>query len=114
MDWNAIGAGLGGVLVGAVAMWRRRLADSARIRAEAAVATKDQTIANAESTLYALLVRRVEALEAENVLTRQDLEQERRHRRELETHIFHLENLMRGAGLQPPERIRLIGGRDIQ
>lgn len=84
IDWNAIGTGLGGLVIGigGVAMWlRQRAVESARQGAEVDVIQlmRDQ---------MAVLSDRQAVLEREN--------------RQLQRHIFKLERLMHDAGIVPP------------
>lgn len=112
MDWQALGTAIGFVIIGAggaIAWWNRREADRARTEAEVAKEGAVRTVADAEHTLYKLLAERQTQLEAEVKAMRSELATERQHSRELEVHIFRLENLMRKAGLEPPERQVVMG-----
>lgn len=112
IDWTAVGSSLVALFVGAgtaIAWWQSRAAKAARLEAEVAASGKDRTIADAEHTLYKLLAERLTAVESDLGKVRAELEQERKRGRELEVHIYHLENVMRGAGLDPPERRFVIG-----
>lgn len=112
MDLSAAGAGLVSLLVGVgggIAWWERRAARSAKADAEASQANATRAVADAEHTLYKLLAERQTQLEQEVREMRAELATERQHSRQLEVHIFRLENLMRQAGLQPPEREFVVG-----
>jgi uncharacterized protein HemX len=112
MDLTAAGASFVSVLVGiggGIAWWERRSARKAKAEAEAAQANASRSVADAEHTLYKLLAERQSQLEAEVKTMRQELATERQHSRQLEVHIFRLENLMRTAGMDPPAREFVVG-----
>jgi uncharacterized protein HemX len=112
MDLSALGTAIATLLVaagGTVAWWENRKAKAAKMEAEVARSGAERTVADSEHTLYKLLVERLNRLEASLAKVEQDLDAERRRGRELETHIYHLENLMRRAGMDPPERKFVIG-----
>jgi uncharacterized protein HemX len=112
MDLSAAGAGLVSLIVGigaGIAWWERRAARRAKAEAEASQANASRSVADAEHTLYKLLAERQSQLEAEVKTMRQELATERQHSRELEDHIFRLENLMRKAGIEPPAREFVVG-----
>lgn len=112
MDWNAFGAALAALILGAgsvVLWWQRREATAAKLSAEVAKEGAVRTVADAEHTLYKLLAERQTQLESEIKAMRQELAAERAHSRQLEVHLFRLENIMRKAGLEPPEREFLVG-----
>lgn len=112
MDWTALGAALVSLVIGTgggIAWWQQRAARAARSEADAAKAGADRAVADAEHTLYKLLAGRQAQLEQEVREMRQELATERQHSRQLEVHIFRLENLMRKAGLEPPERELVVG-----
>ena len=112
IDWTAVGSSLVALIVGAgtaLAWWQARAAKAARLEAEVAKAGANRTVADAEHTLYRLLSQRLTAVESDLAKVRAELSQERQRGRELEIHIYHLENLMRGAGMDPPERKFVIG-----
>lgn len=118
MDWQAIGEFVGmlvgGVVLGAgtvFAAWRRREVSDAKDQAEVAEHGSEKAKADAERQLYALLSARLGEVETEVKLLRQELHTERQWARELEKHIYHLENTMREAGMTPPERQYVLGGR---
>lgn len=112
MDWNAIGAAAATLLIGAggaVAWWQNREAKNAKVQAEVAQSGAVRTVADAEHTLYKLLSERLSVVEGDLAKVRDELSQERKRGRELEIHIYHLENLMRSAGMDPPARKFVIG-----
>lgn len=112
MDWAAIGAGIGGVFLGigsTISWWQHRTAKAARVQAQVAEANADRNMSEAEGTLYKLLASRLREVEEDLKLLRRELATERQWARELEKHIYHLENTMREAGLTPPERTYVIG-----
>lgn len=112
IDWQAVGAAVGGLLLGGVSAltwWNRRTVRNARDSADVAGAGADRTVADAQHTLYAMLVARLGTLEEEMKTLRRELNAERERSRELETHIYRLENLMRRAGMDPPARTQMLG-----
>lgn len=112
IDWTAVGSSLAGLAIGAagtIAWWQSRAARAARVDAEVAESGKVRSIADAEHTLYKLLAERLASVEAEVQSLRGDLSVERKHSRQLEVHIYRLENVMRKAGLEPPEREFIVG-----
>lgn len=112
VNWQDIGQAVGALIVGAgggIALWQRRHANAARLEVEVARSGAERTIANAEHTLYGLLVKRLAEIEGDVKGLREELAVERKRGRELETHIYHLENLMRKAGMEPPERVHVMG-----
>lgn len=107
IDWHAVGYALGTLLIGAgggVTWWSARSARVAKVKAEAAQAGAVEGIAHAEHTLYNLLSGRLSSVEGELKTLREELATERRHSRQLEVHIYRLENVMRKNGMDPPER----------
>lgn len=107
MDLTTFGASLVSLVIGigsTVTWLERRASRSAKAEAEAAQANATRSVADAEHTLYKLLADRQAQLESEVKTMREELATERRHSRELEVHIFRLENLMRKAGMEPPVR----------
>lgn len=112
MDLTPLGASLVSLIVGAGAAavwWQRRAAREAKVEADVAKEGAIRTVADAEHTLYKLLAERQTQLENEVREMRAELNTERAHSRQLEVHIFRLENLMRKAGLEPPEREQRLG-----
>ena len=112
MDWNALGAAVVALLVGAggaVTWWAARGVREARLSAEAAKSGAERSVADAETAVYRLLVERMAALEKEVARLTEAENQSRLRERALEEHIFHLENLMRRAGMDVPERVRRLG-----
>ena len=112
IDWTALGSSLVALVVGAgaaIAWWQSRAAKAARLEAEVAASGKDRTIADAEHTLFKLLADRLATVEADLKAVRAEQAVERSHARQLEVHIYRLENLMRKAGLEPPEREFIVG-----
>lgn len=112
IDWTAVGSALVALSVGAgagITWWQSRAAKAARLEAEVASSGKDRTIADAEHTLFKLLADRLATVEADLKTVRQEQAVERNHARQLEVHIYRLENLMRKAGLEPPEREFIVG-----
>lgn len=103
MDWVSIGQGLMAGIGLTLTAWFGRHLTNARNRAETAKA-------DAEGSLYRLLVDRLETVEGEvKRLTVESAEKDRQIM-SLEQHIFHLENAMRAAGIDPPARVYRLGG----
>lgn len=105
MDWNVIGgvlAAVGAIATGAWGWWLKNRKDTAATQAHVANARASEEVADAQQTIYRLLNERLNTLEVEVRGLRDELATERRHSRKLEVHIWRLEGLMRGAGLEPP------------
>lgn len=105
MDWNVIGgvlAAVGAIATGAWGWWLKNRKDTAATQAHVANARAAEEVADAQQTIYRLLNERLNTLEVEVRGLRDELATERRHSRKLEVHIWRLEGLMRGAGLEPP------------
>jgi len=112
IDFNALGSAIAALLIGAglvVTWWLNREAKNAKTRAEVAQSGAKRTAADAEHTLYKMLAERLAVLETELKEVRAEQAVERRHSRGLEVHIYRLENLMRQAGLDPPQREFTVG-----
>jgi uncharacterized membrane protein YqiK len=112
VDFNALGSAIAALLIGAgivITWWLNREAKNAKTTAEVAQSGAQRTVADAEHTLYKLLAERLATVEADLKAVRAEQAVERRHSRELEIHIHRLENLMRQAGLDPPERKFIVG-----
>lgn len=60
------------------------------------------TVADAQQTVYRLLVERVETLEREMRTVRDELAAERQHSRRVEVQLNRLERWIRAQGLTPP------------
>lgn len=112
VTWTAVGQALVSLIVGAGLMagwWSRRATRDARSQAEAAQSGAARVVADAESAVYRLLVERMQALEDKVKTLSSELDASRERERSLEQHIFRLENLMRRAGMDVPERERHLG-----
>jgi uncharacterized protein HemX len=112
IEWSAVGYAVVALIVGAgggVTWWSARSARAAKVKAEAAQAGAAEGIAHAEHTLYNLLAGRLATVEEELKTLRGELATERRHSRQLEVHIYRLENVMRKNGMDPPEREFVLG-----
>lgn len=112
IDWSAVGSSLVALLVGAgaaIAWWQGRAAKQAKLDAEVAASGASRSIADAEHTLFKLLADRLTTVESDLKAVRAEQAVERSHARQLEVHIYRLENLMRKAGLEPPEREFIVG-----
>lgn len=112
IDWTALGAALVSVLVGAgmgIAWWQGRALKAAKVDAEVAASGANRSIADAEHTLYRLLADRLTSVEADLKTVRAEQAVERTNARQLEIHIYRLENLMRSAGIEPPDREFIVG-----
>jgi hypothetical protein len=105
MDLATIGGSLAsvGLLAGGAWAWvlKTRKAQ-AETRADVAESDSARTVADAQQTVYKLLIERVTTLEADMRQVRAELTTERAHSRKLELHIWRLEGLMRKANLEPP------------
>lgn len=104
-DWNQVGVALGTLTTVALGAWaaiERYQKVRANTRADIAESHSDRTIAEANTTVYAMLTQRLTTLESEISTLRQEHAAERVRGRKLEIHIWKLENLMRQKGLEPP------------
>lgn len=115
-DWNAIGTAVAAVVLtvgtmagGAWAWWQKNQRNQAATRADVAESNAEKTVADAQQTVYKLLVERLAALEKESIAQREDLRAVRTeldaaqsHSRALVLHVWKLEGMMRLAGLTPP------------
>lgn len=102
IDLQQIGQGVGAIALGIIAWFGGRATKQAGDSAEIAQSNAQVSIADAESTLYQRLREEIDALRNDVSRLRADLDQERRHSRALELHVWKLERLMRDAGLTPP------------
>lgn len=98
VDWQATG-GLVAMLTafgtGAWAFWERAQKNRASTNAEVSQS-------NAEEALYRMLNDRMNQMQQEIKELRTEVGEYRQRNNRLEIHIFKLERLMRGAGLEPP------------
>lgn len=116
LDLNQLGASIGAIVVGlgtivggGYAWWLKQTKAKAVTRADVAEADASRKVADAEGTVYALMERRLAALEAEMGTVRAELQAERNHSHQLqrqanrmELHIMRLEHQMKQAGLEFP------------
>lgn len=105
VDWKivggsitAIGIGIGGVYT----WWLNQKRQRADVKADVAQSDSARVIAEANTTVYELLLERVKTLEGEMRQVRHELAAERLHSRKLVLHIWKLEGLMRMANLDVP------------
>lgn len=90
------GAGVVGLgLWGAYERWWKSKADRANTEAGVAVAMGQEAVFN-------MLTQRLDMMEKEIQVLRDELAEERAHSRKLELHIWKLENVMRNANIDPP------------
>lgn len=105
LDWSTIGGAITalGIGIGAVwAWWQKNQRTQATTRAEVAEAKADEVVADAQQTVYKLMVQRLAALEDEMRAVRAELASERQHNRRLTMRIWELEGLMHKAGITIP------------
>lgn len=106
IDWQAIGGALTAVgltATGAWAWWLKNQRAQATTRADVAEANATAAVADAQGTVYKLLLERVTTLESEMRTVRAELAGERQHSRRLEVRLSYLERWIRAQGLTPPE-----------
>lgn len=101
-DWPSIGIALSGIFVGIAGWIKDRKTGKADDKAEIAQSNASAAVADAEGTIYNRLREEIDALRNDVNRLRSDLDQERRHSRALELHVWKLERIMRDAGLTPP------------
>ena len=107
VDWTAVGSAIVALLLGAggALSWvQGRATREAKLKAEVASSDSSRMVADAQHTLYKALADRLKHVEAELEHQREELKNERKQSRLMELHIYRLENLMRKAGMEPPER----------
>lgn len=102
MDLNTIGTSIGAIALGIITYWGQYAVLKHKKKAQVAEYSAEQSTFEAESRLYKHLKERIEELEKSTVQLRRDLDAERNRGRNLEIHIWKLENMMRKAGLEPP------------
>lgn len=105
IDWQTIGgavAALSALATGAWAWWLKNQRAQATTRAEVAEANATAAVADAQGTVYKLLLERVETLEREMRSVRDELATERQHSRRLELQLIRLERWIRSKGMEPP------------
>lgn len=93
---------LGMVMASAWAVYERWNKAKAASAASISESNAEKSVADAQTTVYSLLTKRLEVLESEVNSLRQELAVERQHSRNLELHIWKLESLMRKGNLEPP------------
>ena len=93
---------LGAVAAGALYYFERRktrdAADQAQIAQHAALRAESE----AEASIYLRLLQRVTALEQDVLRLNQEIDAERRLRRQVEDHVARLIAHMRQGGIEPP------------
>lgn len=105
VDWGQVGAAITAVGIGAggvYAWWLKTTKSKAVTSADIATARAEESVADANSKVYKMLLERVITLENDMRIVRDELAQERQHSRRLVLHIWKLEGLMRAAGLDAP------------
>lgn len=105
IDLNAVGQAIaaGGTVLAAVWGWiivQKR--NAANNRADVAEARTEAIVADANGTVYKLLVDRLQMLENEMREVRLELKTEREHSRLLETRLARLDAWIRAQNLTPP------------
>lgn len=95
IDWTAIWGVVGPAVVGLATWLKMRKPNQAKVEAAIAAARVETATANAENTVVTLLREEVQRLSARVTSI------ERREGK-LIRHIYRLEGLMRGAGIEPP------------
>lgn len=95
IDWTAVWGVVGPAVVGLATWLKMRKPNQAKLEAAVAAARVETVTANAENAVVTLLRQEVERLSARMTLL------EKREGR-LIRHLYRLEGLMRGAGIEPP------------
>lgn len=106
VDAAAIGETLGWLTAAATAAWaiyEKLTRTKAATASDVAQSNASAAVADAQSTVYSLLTKRLEALDADIKAVRIELALERKHSRDRDLHIWKLEGLMRKAGLEVPQ-----------
>lgn len=102
INWTSIWVGLLGAIGMVGTYFRGRAKNKAAESAEVATFGAVQAEANADAGLYNRLIERITALEVANLRFNQELDAERRLRRQVENHVSKLERMMIAAGMTPP------------
>ncbi len=105
VDWGQVGAAITAIGIGAggvYAWWLKTTKTRAETNADVASSRAEESVADANSQVYRMLLERVTTLENDMRLVREELAQERQHSRRLVLHIWKLEGLMRAAGVTVP------------
>lgn len=105
LDWTQIGAAVGAVgLVasGAYNWWQKQQRARADVRADVAESNTLAVAADAQGTVYKLMLDRVATLEADMRNVRAELSAERAHSRRQDNYIWQLIRLLRERGIEPP------------
>lgn len=93
---------LGALGAGALYWFERRKTRNAADQAQIAQHGAARAESEAEAGIYVRLLQRVTALEADVLRLNQEIDAERRLRRQVENHVAQLEAVMRRAGIEPP------------
>lgn len=96
--WGNILLGL--AALGTAAGWARE--KFIKTRVESANADAQVAVAGAQESMFTMLTNRLESLEGDLRVVREELTVERGHSRRMEIHIFKLESMMRAANMTPP------------
>jgi hypothetical protein len=102
IDWTAVFAVVGPAIAGLGTWLKMRKPNQAKIDAAVAQLRSDESMSDAEGTLYKRLREEIDALRQDLSRMRAELDIERKHGRKMEKHIWVLERMLRDAGLDPP------------
>lgn len=106
IDWTVFGTALGSLIIGVGSYFGGRKTRKAKSSAEYAEYGAERSMSNAETALYEQLRGRLTDLEGDIRNLRSELEIERGKARDLESHIWKLEKLMKDAGIEVPVFVR--------
>ena len=105
IDWTQVGAAITAVGIGAggiYAWFLKSQKNVANTRADVAEANTQAVTADAQSTVYRLMLERVTTLEQDMRNVRAELTLERAHSRRQDNYIWQLIRLMRAANMDVP------------
>lgn len=103
--WTTLGTAAGAVsaTLGGVWVWlQKQRRDNASTKADVAQSKSEEVVADAQQTIYKLLITRVETLENDVKGVRAELVTERAHSRQLEQKLARLELWITQQGLTLP------------
>ncbi len=103
--WTALGTAIGSVSLTLGGVWaylQKQRREMASTKADVAQSKSEEVVADAQQTIYKLLITRVETLEADVKSVRAELVTERAHSRQLEQKLARLELWITQQGLTLP------------
>jgi len=102
IDWNTIGAGVGALILSVITWFGGRATKKATTDATVAKAKAEATQSAAESSVVEMMRQEVLRLGARVAALEEEQRKAQARESRLIRHVFRLEGLLRGAGLEPP------------